>query len=219
VGETTTYYWIDAKAGSRLSLSGDDEISIYGYLPFRLRFYGNQYVYLIISTNGLVGFDVVDADSRNNSPLPFPTAPNNLICPFWDDLSVEPSKGGAIYVYYEKSLDVFVVQWDHVTDAISKTDSLTFQVQFFNSPPEIRFMYQSMKGTIASGDSATVGIENFDGTIGLRYEDTYDAGYIYDELAISFTPFYIIPFIPYCGYIMMIFTFSIMFVHSSRFQA
>jgi hypothetical protein len=193
VGETIGYSWIDARAGYRLSLSGDDEISVYGFLPFKLRFYGEQYLYVIISTNGLVGFDVVGADFRNNSPLPYASPPNNIICPFWDDLTVEPSKGGAIYVYHDTTVDAFVIQWDHVTDALTETNSLTFQVQFFNSPPEIRFMYQSLKGSIASGNSATVGIENQDGTIGIRSEDIYDAGHLYDGLGISFSPKFAIP--------------------------
>lgn len=192
-GETTAFSWIDARSGHRLSLSGDDEISVYGYLPFPLMFYGEEYIYVIISTNGLAGFDVVGADSWNNSPIPYANPPNNIICPFWDDLAVDPGKGCAIYVYHETTPDVFVIQWDHVTDAATKTADLTFQVQFHRSPARILFMYRSMKGIIADGSSATIGIENRDGTIGIRYRDTYDAGPVYDELALEFNPITRIP--------------------------
>ncbi|OGL43916.1 MAG: hypothetical protein A2161_18195 [Candidatus Schekmanbacteria bacterium RBG_13_48_7] len=211
--QITSFDWIDARRGSRLTLSGDDNITVYGFLPFSIKFYGLKYFYIIISTNGLISFDIVSASSRNNSPLPYPGLPNNIICPFWDDLVIE---SGAVYVYFDSIRNIFVVQWDDLTDATYHTDNLTFQVQFIKSTGEIRFMYASMVGTIAAGTSASVGIENGDGSTGIRYVDEFSPGLIGDGLGLSFSPPYNLPVMSIKGCFILVFLFLLVIFNFLR---
>jgi hypothetical protein len=215
--QTAPVSWIDARLGFRHSISGDDEITVYGLLPFFIKFYGIEYSYIVISTNGLVGFNVVGTSSRNNSPLPYSGAPNNIICPFWMDLLVDK---GAIYTYYDSADEIFVVQWDQVTDATYKLDNLTFQVQFVKATSEIRFAYLSMTGTTASGFLASVGIENSDGATGIRYTDRYTAGLVWDGLGLIFTPYPALPIGTSLKYILLLLLLlSFLILHSASFSS
>ncbi len=87
---------------------------------------------------------------------------------------------------------MFIVQWDEIAHYSDKTARFTLQVILYRNSNAIKFQYKEMKnGTenYADGRSATVGIENIDGTVGLKYYfgDTSDdpPGPIRDGLAIG----------------------------------
>ncbi|MCD4655103.1 right-handed parallel beta-helix repeat-containing protein [bacterium] len=177
----TSFSWIDATSGTDLNITEDNGFAAVS-LPFNFDFYGNTYNSVNVSANGYLTFGS-DAQEFENDYMPRDTEPNNVIAPFFDDL--DPSDSG--HVYYLDSGTSVTFEWDLFRNYWSWTDSYTFEVTLYNDG-EIKFQYYVMSGIFADGYSATVGIENTAGTIGLRYRDTYASGIISDSMAILFTP-------------------------------
>jgi hypothetical protein len=107
--------------------------------------------------------------------IPYGVEPNNLIAAFWDDLN--PYQGGSIY-FYTNYADTAIVQFDNVPH-FGGTGVYTFET-ILTDDGNITLQYQSMSGLL---NSATIGIENFDGTIGLQV--AYNQNYITDDLAVQ----------------------------------
>ncbi|MCD4827978.1 MAG: hypothetical protein K8R90_00925 [Candidatus Cloacimonetes bacterium] len=171
------YVWTDIQtSGTSVSLS-DDQMSGLLNIGFSFPFYGNSYTQLRICSNGYVSFTDTDTD-WSNDPIPDTTAPNNIIAPFWDDLS--PHLGGTIHYYSDTANNRFTVQFtdvDHYPGV--HTGDYTFQMQIL-AGGAILFYYQDLNGDIATN---TIGIENSNGTDGL--EIAYNATYAQDGLAIE----------------------------------
>lgn len=97
----------------------------------------------------------------SNTAIPLPTAPNGMIAGFWDDL--DPSFGGTVHYGTDPSGSRFVVQYDDVPHCQGIGD-YTFQI-VLDEDGTVLVQYLDMNGTTTS---ATVGVENFDGSDGLR---------------------------------------------------
>lgn len=177
-----TFDWVDiSNVGTELNLGDEDAADV--TLPFSFSFYGKDYDALKISSNGYLTFDTNGTDPYNTS-LPNPYNFNNIIATFWDDLN--PAFGGSIYHYYDVAADRFIVQYQDVA-RYEIEGSLTFQT-ILNSDGSIIYQYQDMNAAV---NSATVGLENSDGTAGLQivYNNQNDENpYIENGLAIGFTP-------------------------------
>ncbi len=169
-----TYEWIDI-TGSGTPLGLGDESSAEVALPFPFEFYGDSKTSVHVVSNGYLvfGSSVID---YNNTSIPNATEPNDLVAPYWDDL--DPSAGGEIYTLSE--LGRFVVSWVGVP-RWEDGGSNTFQAILY---PDGRILcqYESM-GNGGPVDSATVGIENSDGSDGLQV--AYDEAYVKDGLAVQ----------------------------------
>ena len=167
------YDWIDISAiGTSISLYDDDSYEV--ILPFDFPFYGVIKNNMKISSNGYLTFGD-DGGNFSNDPIPDFYEPNDIICPFWDDLN--PGMGGTIHYHYQTAPNRFIVQYTGIQH-FGGSDPYTFQVILAPSG-EIRFQYSLMQGSV---DYATVGIENIDGTDGLQV--VFDAPYIHDNLAV-----------------------------------
>ena len=120
-----------------------------------------------VVVGGGVGGDV----SINNTALPNPTAPNNLLAPFWTDLN--PAAAGAIRigVLTDGASNWLVVDWDHVrnfSDVTTNTFEIWIGLLGDASPIEdITFTY----GPHGNGDGGllTIGAEDITGTVGATY--------------------------------------------------
>ena len=180
-----SYSWIDATVGTDIGITDDDGYSDES-LPFDFRFYGQIYSSAQISANGYLTFGG-NGWAFENSGLPWQDEPNEGIYPFWDDL--DPSQGGSIYTTTTGSMPnrQFIVEW-HQIPFRNSTDTVTFELILFENTDEILFQYYQMSGLYGAGISASVGIENIDGTIGLRYSSRFAPGTTYDGLAIQFAP-------------------------------
>ncbi|RMH79556.1 MAG: T9SS C-terminal target domain-containing protein, partial [Calditrichaeota bacterium] len=167
-----TFDWIDISGvGTPVSLGDDDFIEV--PLPFTFSFYGVDHTSIKISSNGYLTFGL-DATDFSNDPIPDPIEPNDVIAPFWDDLN--PAQGGDVY-YHSPDPNTFIVQWDEVPH-FGSGGPYTFQA-ILKSDRRILFQYLDMNSPL---ESATIGIENFDGSDGL--EVVYNAPYMHDNLAI-----------------------------------
>ena len=169
--------WIEISGvGTRLSLSDESIVEV--DLPFPFPFYGDVKTKVRVCSNGYLTF-ATGSSVWTNTPIPDPSNPNDLIAVFWDDLN--PTTGGNVYYYHDQEANRFIVEYQTVR-RYSGTGDYTFQAILY---PNGTIVYQFLEMT---GDlnSATVGIENADGTDGLQV--VYNAPYIEDGLAIGFAP-------------------------------
>jgi len=179
---TTAYNWIEiSETGTNSTLSGDDYDTS---LPvgFNFSFFGNQYSSVNVSTNGLAGFSSSGIGAFSNFSLPSPDYPNNIIAAFWDDLYVD----GNAAVYY-KTIGTapnrtFVVEWRDLRLIGGSDYNLTFEMLFYEGSNNIVLQYYP---GITDRTSATVGIDNADGSAGIQYE--YNTANVYGGLAILFS--------------------------------
>ncbi len=145
-------------------------------LGFGFSFYGEIHDSIRVGTKGWLSF-TSESGTYTNQPIPTALEPNNMLAPFWDDLS--PNLGGTVYYFADAGNDRFIVQWDavvHFPDGPPET----FQA-ILNSDGSIIYQYQ----TVSDDSECTVGIENAAGDDGLQV--VYNAaGYLHDGLAIRF---------------------------------
>ena len=155
-------------------------------------FYDGQFNSLRICSNGWISFTSTST-TYSNTTIPGSGEPNNLVAPFWDDLN--PSQGGTIY-FYTNNLDSAIVQYDAVPHySGSGTGVYTFEV-ILTADGNITYQYLSMEGTL---NSATIGIEDADGAIGLQV--VYNQEYVTDNLAVQFRlPIFWLSVDPTSGY-------------------
>ena len=193
------YYWTDSHAPtpsvafSWVDITGSgDDVGFYDAdddyagpleIGFDFEFYGETYSMFNVTSNGYIQFGAGSYDSYNY-PIPTSWSPNNIIAPFWDELVVNDMYYNYGAVYYETIGTIpdrqLVVEFYEVSRDYSY-NLLTFEI-ILNETGEIWFQYLDM-GT-ETGPSATVGIENSDGTIGCEY--SYGSRTIWDGLAVKF---------------------------------
>ncbi len=166
-----TYAWTDIRSsGIRLLESGGDDGSVSVSFPdgFRPPFFGeSDVVAMTVSTNGLLvlsgppgtGWEV-------NTGLPNTSPPNAVVAPFWDDLyhfRFETPES-SIHYLHDQSNDRLIVQWTDMRRVSEPNSRFTFQAILY-ATGRIEFVYHTMTGTLTS---ATVGLENLTGQLGLQ---------------------------------------------------
>lgn len=143
-------------------------------LGFNFNFYGIPKSQIYISSNGFLHFSPLTANAFTNSVIPSSGIPNDIIAPFWDDLD----GSGQGTVHYKQDGNRFIIQFTN-WQRYSKTGTLTFQAVLYSNG-RIFFYYNNMNTTL---NSATIGIENSDGTVGLQV--VYNASYVTNGLAVK----------------------------------
>jgi len=177
-----TYNWIDITGDGSLIEGLGDDVNL-GPFPigFDFDFYGDIYSSFRVCSNGFISFT---STSDNYANFGLPTSgeePLNMIAPLWDDLDIED--GGEVYYY--SSGDSLIVSYINLPhhDGGGPTGPYTFQVillaQSGLANGDIVFQYQDIN---SPAQSATVGIQNADGSIGLQV--VFNAAYLHDELAL-----------------------------------
>jgi len=181
------YSWIEASDGIVIPTADDVCRGPYD-LGFTFTFYGQQYDRFYVNTNGQILFET-ESSTFANVEIPNSSAPNNYIALFWDDLN--SSNGGSIYykIYGEPGSQYAVIEFVDVP-FYGSSERLTCEAILYEENGDILLQYQRASGTRADGSSATVGIENADGTEGIEY--LYSGGGpgypIHDNLAVLFSP-------------------------------
>ena len=149
-------------------------------LPFDFRFYGTTYNDLWVSSNGFVSF-ANGYTNWTNACLPSTDTPNNAIYAFWDDL--RPADGGGGGTIYAKQVDseTFVIEW-HKVSRYSGSGHETFEI-ILKKNNAILLQYQSL----SSASSATVGVENANGTAAQQYQCNGSGSPLYNGLVVELT--------------------------------
>jgi hypothetical protein len=143
--------------------SGDDAVSAPLPIGFSFSFFGRSYESLRVSTNGFVTFDdSTSAGCCSGQQLPNPTAPNNLIAVYWEDLTARPGQ-----LTYETRGEApareFVVMWDEVAHFGGGGGPVTAQLVLQEQGGGIEIHCQSCT---SNGDIHTQGIEGPGGLSG-----------------------------------------------------
>jgi hypothetical protein len=179
-----TYGWVDISGvGTPVTLSDDNNIGPIA-IGFDFPFYQNTYNSLYIGSNGGLTFNSGYPGS-SNSDIPSTGTPNDMIAMWWDDL--DPPHQGNVYYYYDVANHRFIVSYVNIayyyTTTPGYTGTSTFQALLYDDGRMI-FQYGTMDpGLHPSGlQSASIGIENSDGTVGLKV--VYNAAYMHSNLAI-----------------------------------
>lgn len=144
-------------------------------LGFAFKFYGQLKNQIYISTNGHITFEHQTGATYTNQNIPSSSWPNDILAAFWDDLDGR-TQGTVHYLAETNKFTVQFTNWQKY----SGTGSFTFQIVIYKSG-KIEYYYKEMNGTLTS---ATVGIENADGTIATNV--AYDAAYLKNLFAIRF---------------------------------
>jgi subtilisin family serine protease len=164
-----SFQWTDiAATGSRISLEGDDAMSPFVPIGFLFPFYDNLYAYVRVSTNGFLSFSSGAADFTNQT-LPNPSAPENMVAPFWDDLVFAGNSAAHAWGDGHR----FIIQWSNVFH-FTGGGPYTFQA-VLHADGTIVYQYLTV-GSPAT--SATVGIQNASRNDGLTvvFNNTYVHG-------------------------------------------
>lgn len=184
-GGGVSFAWIDATDGNEIP--GGDDWSRGPYpLGFPFQFFGRTYTEFFVNTNGQILFDE-ESSNFSNRTIPTESTPNNFVAAFWDDL-VCPDTGGLFYKTIGSAPNRrMVIEWHNVR-RYSGTSSLTFEIILCEGSNDIVVQYLSLSGSNSDGSSATVGIENADGSDGYLYlfdGDPID-NLLHDGLAVRF---------------------------------
>lgn len=172
--------WLDIRSmGTPVTLGDDSGVVV--DLPFEFPFYGQTKSQIAICSNGYLTFGS-SLGVWTNADIPSTMNPNDLIAPFWDDLTL--SSSGTCHYYGDE--DMFIVQYTNVP-RLGSGGPYTFQV-WLTPQGTITYVYETMQGTRLN--EATIGIENDTGTVGLRV--AYNQPYVHDDLGIVFLPGWLI---------------------------
>jgi hypothetical protein len=186
-----TFNWVDITGtGTALdsasawiptgTFRGGDEGYFPVALPFTFNYYGVDKDTLFIGTNGYCSFQAPTANAFTNTAFPTAGGPvDNILGAWWDDLEVR-ARGR---VYYGTSAGNFVVQYDSIPLYNAAASNYTFQL-ILSPSGEWTYQYLSMGFSGGTLLSATIGMENAGGTIGLSV--IHNAAYIHNNLAIKF---------------------------------
>ncbi len=137
-------------------------------------FYGTDYTTAYLSTNGFISFTALTSSYLTNAAIPSTALPNNVIAAFWDDLDGRTQ--GTVHRLTEgNKTTIQFTNWQKY----NAQGSLTFQIVLFSSG-RIMIYYNNMNATL---NSATVGVENQTGTVGLQV--AYNANYVQNNMALK----------------------------------
>ena len=157
-------------------------------IGFNFSFFCNNYSQFYVTSNGLVMFGE-GSTVYTNVDIPNTQKPNNYIAPFWDDLIIHAT--GAIHYSTVGTAPnrKLIVQYTNMAFWNSPVLLGTFQVILYEGSNKIQTQYRSiidLTNPRASGNSATLGLENSNGTAGVKYSFNQE-GVVQSEKAIAYS--------------------------------
>jgi N-acetylneuraminic acid mutarotase len=152
------------EATTPFPLFGDDSFAPVT-LPFAFSLYGQTYTSANVCTNGFITFGAGTCPFTNSS-IPSTATPNAAIYPFWDDMFIDPS---TMFTQTLTSPNRFVIEWRNAGFfPPGSPDRLDFEVVLYENG-QILTQYRNADNSHEQGNSATIGIENSDGTDAFQY--------------------------------------------------
>jgi uncharacterized repeat protein (TIGR01451 family) len=182
--------WLDATTVLPIASGSKDDGNGTLSMPFDVTFFGDTISAtneVKVSTNGYATFGS-DGTDYSNDGIPNTTNPNAYLAPFWDEQEIDggdPSQGMWYDVHGAPGDQILAIQW-RIQDLGTKRQPNEFQVQIHESG-DIWFLYGDMnENSDGWGNSATIGLENSDGSTGMQY--SVNSVSISDDWGIHFTP-------------------------------
>jgi hypothetical protein len=145
-------------------------------IPFTVDYFGNNYNTIFVNTNGIMGFDYASLARAIPSYEDFSANDfHNVIAPFFWDLELgDAATAGTIRsATFGTTPDrIYAITYENVKFWQSPTtDTLTFQVLFFEKSGHIAFQYKDLTesgvlydGSFDGGGFVTAALNNADGT-------------------------------------------------------
>ena len=162
-----------------LDLTGDDDFTVVAF-PFAFPFYGHTYTSAAISTNGALSFTGTNIPFTN-AFVPGTGLPNAGVYPFWDDLVVDSSASVSFNTGFASNQ--VQIEWFNVLIR-GTTDRISFTVRLLPDG-RIEFNYGDIGSSPREhGLSATIGIENEAGTVGIG--DSFNAVDVQSNVLLEF---------------------------------
>ena len=167
--EPIPYNWVEINPtrpgglpGTNTGITSDDQNVGPFPIGFIFPFYDCEFFSsLRVCSNGFASFTST-MTSYTNYAIPTAAEPNNLLAPYWDDM--HPPTYGTVWYYYDAANSRFIVEWDSCAH-ISTLGEYTFELILY---PNGTVDYQYKALTPGTLNSATVGIENSTGTVGIQ---------------------------------------------------
>jgi len=176
--EEIPYDWVEINAtrpdydymGTNTGITLDDQNV--GPFDMGMNFLWYDGVYqssIRVCSNGFATFTST-VTAYTNAGIPSTAEPNNLVAPYWDDMNPSSSYYGTVWYYADPGGEFFVVEWDSMNHYGSTIVDEYFTFESILYPDgTIDFMYRQIEeGNMTPFPSATVGIENADGTQGIQ---------------------------------------------------
>lgn len=169
------------------ALGGRDDAWVTVSLPFGFTFFGTTFYQVHVSTNGLLAFGESTPQGTHhiNTSLPSISVPLALIAPFWDDLlfttSGQVTSKATVMTVGSASNRKFVITWQGVFHVSHRSgdNGVTFQVVLHENTGKIVFNYLDASfgnSSLDEGRSATIGIQNGNGSMGLQFTGLVGVG-------------------------------------------
>lgn len=160
-------------------------------IGFNFTYFGNTYSQFYVSSNGLVLFTDDPANiAFQETAIPNAAAPNNFIAAFWDDLVVDGT-GKILYTTIGAAPNrKLIVQFNNMGFSSFPAYMGSFSVILYETSNVIKVQYRLIVDNTSPrphGESASIGLENSDGTSGVQYL-YHTVGDIYSGKAIEYTP-------------------------------
>lgn len=169
-----TFSWVDDASATTLFTSAQGYSSQVN-LGFEFPFYGQKYTSMHVYSSGAISF-TTSGGYGYNTVIPSATSPNALVAVYWDDLAQDTALGSRVsWQRIGTSPDSrVVVTWRNVRHAYESvtTAPATFQVILSERTGQITMQYANVtfgSSSFSKGASATVGIENANGSDGLQF--------------------------------------------------
>ncbi len=186
--ELPQFEWVDIRPseggqGTALNM-GDDTYS--GWIQFpddwEYTHYGVSYTQFNVSSNGWLSF--VSTTGGLSGSIPSTSTPNATIAPYWRDLNVSRGAQYDVWYWFDTDNDRMILQYYAPNYSGGGTDNnpKLFEAILHMEHDYVVFSYHSSLNGWAADASATIGIENAEGTVGT----TYDRALLHDELSITF---------------------------------
>ena len=175
-----TFDWIDISAtGTEITgLTDDNHLGPFD-IGFDFMFYGDPHTQFYVQSNGVISLHDLTFGPENQT-IPSEDLPVPVIAWMWDDLYPRVFSN----VYYQLvEGDKLVIQFANYGEYASDSGRVNAEV-IFKKNGDVVFQYLDFKNEMEL-TSSTVGIQNADGTHGMRA--AYNASYLHDELAIVFS--------------------------------
>ncbi|MFI0422760.1 S8 family serine peptidase [Spongiactinospora sp. 9N601] len=152
-------------------------------LPFPVPFYGATYSDVWVSEDGFASF-VPTFDSTENGPLP--DIDNDLaLYAFWDNLFRDDQSGVYTSTVGTAPHRSFVIEWRDFAFTQPANELRISFAALLGEDGTISYRYKDVGAALEQGGSATIGIENADGTDALQY--SFNTPSIRDGQSLTFT--------------------------------
>lgn len=158
--EVIPYNWVEISGtGTNTGITNDDQTVGPFNIGFSFPWYGTSFVNQVyVCSNGWLSFSSGQGSGYTNTTIPNSATPNNVIYPYWDDLT--PVSGGVCYYYYDAANQRFIVEWRGF-HSYSTGGELTYEVILYPNG-DIDMVYNVLNP--GTPNNATLGIENSSGT-------------------------------------------------------